>query len=547
VPPQPSDSLRNTPGLIPVAAGRTTRQWLRRGVATALAVFLILGVLAVWISVRSASVTDTLMDRRSPAVTDAVRLEAALINQETGIRGYGLSGQREFLQPYTDGVVQEQEAIADLRKLVAGDTEGIADLDRVVDDAKAWQSSFAQPVAAAAADAVTPLATERAADAKTRFDTLRSALATQQTHLQTIRDSALRTLRDVDTLREWVLTAIAAVILLLALLVVEGFRRGVTAPLAILSADARRVAQGDLDHPLTPTGTADLRQLGADVEDMRQRLVGELESVAGARRQLDEQAAALRRSNQELEQFAYVASHDLQEPLRKVAGFCQLLQRRYGDVLDARADQYIEYAVDGAHRMQALILDLLAFSRLDRNSEQHTDVDLEQVFAIALDALSLAVTEAGALVTHDPLPTVAGDSTQLGILFQNLISNAVKFREPAGQSQVHVTAARDGDWWSLAISDNGIGVRPEHAEKVFVMFQRLHSRESYPGNGIGLAICRRIVDLHGGTITVDADHSPGLRITFTLPASKPAAETVLDEESKDPDLLVSGPEGEPRP
>jgi light-regulated signal transduction histidine kinase (bacteriophytochrome) len=252
---------------------------------------------------------------------------------------------------------------------------------------------------------------------------------------------------------------------------------------------------------------------------MRTRLVEELEFSEAARVMLDEQAADLKRSNAELEQFAYVASHDLQEPLRKVSSFTQLLHRRYGGQLDERADQYIGFAVDGANRMQTLINDLLAFSRVGRVHHDHEAVDLEVVLGRTLDTLSVAVEESGAEITHDPLPSVLGDTTQLSMLWQNLLSNAIKFRDPDRPPRIHVSAVADGEDWEFAVSDNGIGVAPEFHEKVFVLFQRLHTKDAYPGTGIGLSMCKKVVEFHGGTIRIDPGHEPGARVVFTLPAA----------------------------
>jgi light-regulated signal transduction histidine kinase (bacteriophytochrome) len=282
------------------------------------------------------------------------------------------------------------------------------------------------------------------------------------------------------------------------------------------------VAGGEFDHAITASGPADLRRLAEVVEQMRRRLADEIHDKERAQQELDAQAADLRRSNSELEQFAYVASHDLQEPLRKVASFCQLLQRRYAPQLDERAGQYIEFAVDGANRMQTLINDLLAFSRVGRLHANHVPVDLERVLAQTLDSLSLAIEESGAEVTHDPLPTVTGDGTQLGMLFQNLVSNAIKFRSPDRPPRIHVEARLADGVWHLAVADNGIGIDPEFVQKVFVIFQRLHTRDAYPGNGIGLAMCKKIVEFHGGTIEVDTSHHPGTRLAFTMPEADPA-------------------------
>ena len=496
----------------------TTRRWLSVGVAVSLTVLLVLGLLGFWALDRAASVTDTMVNHSSPALITAVRLESAMLDQETGIRGYGLSGQTSFLDPYTEGLVDEKAAVARLRTLSAGDAVATADLDAVLARVKTWQDDIASPIAAAPPGGPVALAAQRSDQGKDEFDAIRAAAAVQQAHLQTANDSAKRQLQTAQSQRDWVFTAVALVILLLSALVVAGLRRGVTTPLERLSRDVREVGAGEFAHAVTATtGPADLRRLAEDVELMRRRLADELAFSDQARARLDEQADELRRSNGELEQFAYVASHDLQEPLRKVASFCQLLQRRYADKLDERADQYIAFAVDGANRMQTLINDLLAFSRVGRMHKEYAPVDLEQVFTGTVDALSIAVEESGAVITHDPLPVLTADSTQIGMLFQNLIGNAIKFRDPDRTPEIHLSAVQDGDRWQFAVQDNGIGIGTEFADRVFVIFQRLHTKEAYPGNGIGLAMCKKIVEFHGGTIAVDPDTERGTRISFTLP------------------------------
>jgi light-regulated signal transduction histidine kinase (bacteriophytochrome) len=270
-----------------------------------------------------------------------------------------------------------------------------------------------------------------------------------------------------------------------------------------------------------------------DVEAMRSELVSALESArssqATATRQaadLDAQQGELLRSNAELEQFAYVASHDLQEPLRKVASFCQLLEKRYGDQLDDRGRQYIGFAVDGAKRLQVLINDLLTFSRVGRADDERFRMRLPMDVALdsALAALSTTIEETGAVIERpEKLPAVLGDATLLAMLWQNLIANAIKFRSPERSPLVRIPPAVEEDGkLQFSIEDNGIGIPPEFAEKVFIIFQRLHGRDVYPGTGIGLALCKRIVEHHGGEISLDPDFAQGTRICFTLPRIEPA-------------------------
>jgi PAS domain S-box-containing protein len=220
----------------------------------------------------------------------------------------------------------------------------------------------------------------------------------------------------------------------------------------------------------------------------------------------------LNRSNEELEQFAYIASHDLQEPLRMVASYTQLLSKRYKGKLDSDADEFIAFAVDGASRMQRLIQDLLAYSRVGTKGNDLRDTSSEEALEQALINLRGAIEASGAQVTHDPLPTVLADEMQLVQLFQNLVGNAIKYQNP-GVPRIHISAARNGGkQWTFSIKDNGLGIDPQYFEKIFGMFQRLHKREEFAGTGVGLAICKKIVERHGGSISVESQ--PGQGSTF---------------------------------
>ena len=246
-------------------------------------------------------------------------------------------------------------------------------------------------------------------------------------------------------------------------------------------------------------------------EDIRERKQAEV--------QLKAHAEELIRSNRELEQFAYVASHDLQEPLRTVTGFAQLLKRRYQGKLGGDAEDFINYINDGVQRMKSLIEDLLSYSRVQRADTVLKEVSMDTVLASALANLGSAIHAAGAMVTRNPLPTVAVDERQFVQLFQNLIGNALKFRS-SEPPQVHIEATREDQYWLFTVADNGIGIDAEMAERVFVLFQRLHTRDHYEGNGIGLTICKKIVELHGGRIWVQPTPAgaTGTVFHFTLPA-----------------------------
>jgi PAS domain S-box-containing protein len=238
-----------------------------------------------------------------------------------------------------------------------------------------------------------------------------------------------------------------------------------------------------------------------------------------AEEQIEQYAADLQRSNQDLEQFAHVVSHDLREPARMVKGFLELLEGQYGDQLDPKAREYVNYAADGAQRMQEMIRGLLDLSRVDTRGEELTPTDARVVLERTLRSLEPAIEDAAARVTYDPLPTVLADQAQLAQVFQNLIANAIKFHKEDQSPRVHISAEREGDEWVFSVEDNGIGIDPKQAPRIFQIFQRLHTRDEYEGMGIGLALCKRIVERHGGHIWVESDVVDGSTFYFTLPSA----------------------------
>ena len=260
-----------------------------------------------------------------------------------------------------------------------------------------------------------------------------------------------------------------------------------------------------------------LSPLHTESEALIVSIIRDITSRKQAEERLRASAAELERSNRELEQFAYVASHDLQEPLRMVASYTQLLARRYQGKLDADADEFIGFAVDGARRMQELINDLLTYSRVGSRALELRAVEANRTVDRAIGDLGEAIRDSGASVTRDDLPTVRADATQLEQLFQNLIANGIKFRRPEVPPDLHVSATRARAAWSFAVHDNGIGIEAQYLDRIFVLFQRLHSRAQYPGTGIGLAICKKIVERHGGTMSVQSRPGQGTTFEFTLP------------------------------
>ncbi|HEY4742606.1 MAG TPA: PAS domain S-box protein [Candidatus Acidoferrales bacterium] len=277
---------------------------------------------------------------------------------------------------------------------------------------------------------------------------------------------------------------------------------------------ARRKDGSDfpIEIMLSPLESAEGILVTAAIRDITARKAGEANLLV--------KVQELKRSNEELGQFAYIASHDLQEPLRMVASYTQLLSRRYKGKLDADADEFISFAVDGASRMQRLIQDLLAYSRVGTKGKDLLNTSSEEALQQALINLRGAIEESSALVTHDPLPAVMADEMQLVQLFQNLVGNAIKYQNP-GTPRIHVSAVRSvGKKWIFSVKDNGLGIDPQYFERIFGMFQRLHKREEFAGTGIGLAICKKIVERHGGSISVESRPGQGATFRFSLAAGE---------------------------
>jgi signal transduction histidine kinase len=471
-----------------------------------------------------ASARDRVVNKIDPAAFGTSQLGVAYLNQETGVRGYALSARPTFLAPYTEGLAQERRQVSALRRLLSGIPAASADLTQVTARAGIWRARYAEPTIRQVRATGKPVTGTTTNQGKAEFDALRAALAGLQADLASERRQAVAGLNGSATTLNAICLGIGVSLLVILIVLAFSLEISVIRPLSRLAADARTVADGDFTHHVDPGGPQEVRTVGIDVNRMRERILAELSAVRAAHTSLEATHASLeartedlQRSNAELEQFAYVASHDLQEPLRKVASFCQLLQRRYAGRLDEKADQYIEHAVDGAKRMQQLINDLLAFSRVGRTAQRREEVSCAVLLAQAWANLGPAVRASHATIEVGDLPVVLGETSLLTAVFQNLLSNALKF---AGEQapRISVSARREGEQWLFSFSDNGIGIPAEYAERIFVIFQRLHDRAAYPGTGIGLAMCRKIIEYHGGRIWLDTTVTSGARFCFTLPA-----------------------------
>ncbi len=523
-----------------VALADAARRWpLSRTIGVALLILLLFSVAAMVAGgVALVSLHDSrtrLLDTIDPAATQAQLLDTAMINQETGVRGYALSAQQDFLQPYNQGMAQERAAVKTLQGFLGQLPKGTsASLESVTAQAHFWRTHYAEPTISHINQTKKPFISPTVLAGKADFDALRARIGLLERDIADARAQAVATLNDDAAVLDAVFITVAIGLAVIVVLLAIGLRATAIKPIHRLATEARRVADGDFSHEVRVTGPREVTNLAADVNTMRERILQELGATQEANAILQEHTAELERSNSELEQFAYIASHDLQEPLRKVASFTQLLQRRYAGQLDARADQYIEFAVDGAKRMQALINDLLSYSRVGRSTREPSLVSSEAALSQARNNLASQMEESGATVESGHLPLVLAELTLLTAVFQNLLSNALKF-SGGKPPRVVITTSRDDQFWLFSFSDNGIGVEPEYAERIFVIFQRLHERTAYPGTGIGLAMTRKIIEYFGGKIWLDTTYTGGSRFLFTLPIPAETMDTDSPGNEEIPD------------
>nr|WP_232831956.1 sensor histidine kinase [Nocardiopsis sp. FIRDI 009] len=540
-------------------AGPRASWSLRRRVTsllTVVAVVLVTAVSVITLAALNARDSLTLqVDSLTPTVNAVEQTRSAYLSQDHALRGYILTQDREFLEPYMAANVTLLDNRADLARLAEDNPAVASNIEDLLAAGEQWTTEFAEPVLEQVSNGETP-SQEDLQNGRVLFLELNRVSDATDQQLRSEIDEARTGLTTATQQVVALLVLVGLVVVFLSVFLWVMLQQWVLRPLEELAGHMRQVSEGYYAHRISLHGPPEIVRLGQDVDAMRERIVHDLDAVASARRALQEQstllehqAEELRRSNLELEQFAYVASHDLQEPLRKVASFCQLLQRRYHGQLDERADSYIDFAVEGAKRMQTLINDLLAFSRVGRTKD-FASVDLDVALGDALSSLSTRLEEAGAEVTSDPLPTVQGDRTLLTQVFFNLVGNAVKFRAEE-DPRVHISVERSGDEWVFCCADNGIGIEPQYAERIFVIFQRLHTRDKYTGTGIGLAMCKKIVEFHGGRIWLDVDDGSqdtgrtGTRICWSLPADPDedvTADTAGTVEDVDDDIGDEGAE-----
>jgi signal transduction histidine kinase len=457
-------------GLLSFRAGRlnelSPEVKLVAGFGLAFATLIAIGIVQHR-SIQALIETDGWVVRTHAAQTELVAAYSDLQQAESGMRGYVATAEEEYLTQQDAGIARSAEHLQALGSLVVGDSQQQRNLDRLVSLA-GRKTALMQRVAALRRDQGFAAASQELGKGEglrlmNELQLLVDAMEARQNSLLEVREAA----SEAGARKANHVTALGSLLALALVLAASWISRRD-------ALERRRAEQA-----------------------------------------LKKYAADLARSNADLEQFAYVASHDLQEPLRMVASFTQLLAQRYRGKLGSDAEDFIGYAVDGARRMQVLLNDLLAYSRVGTRGKELVPTESEAALKAALTNLMKSIEETGATVTHDPLPAVMADETQLCQVFQNLVGNALKFHgsEPL---RIHVSAQPEDGRWRFSVRDNGIGIDPQNAERIFVIFQRLHRGPQYPGTGLGLAISKRIVERHGGRIWVESELGKGATFYFTL-------------------------------
>jgi signal transduction histidine kinase len=514
---------------------RPRRSWtLRRriGLSFVLVGVTLAGLVAVVVlsTVAFVSAGNRVVYRWQPAVIATQRLLTDLVDEVASVRGYALGHDPGAIADYESYRDDQRTHTSRLRSLLGADRQLQHLLDGFDSRAAHWQATVADPVLREiAANDPRGLQLIRIAVRQRLFTPVRTAADTLSAAVNRRAEVARRDRRTWGIVFVIAVSLTGLILFVIAVAIWRGLHRWILEPVDRLGRQTRKVSGGETYLQIEPDGPVEFAALGRDVESMRLQISGQLARAEEVQEQLRLRGAELARSNDDLQQFAYVASHDLSEPLRKVANFCQLLERHYADQLDDRARQYIDFAVDGAKRMQALISDLLALARVGRTTDEFVAVPLDAALDDALTNLAAKIEQSGATVERSgPLPTIQGDRSLLVSLLENLVGNGVKYRREGVPPAIRVSAELNADdsMWTFTVRDNGIGIDEQYAERIFAVFQRLHVRDSYGGTGIGLALCRKIVEFHGGRIWLaHVESGEGAAFVFTLPEGAVLAES----------------------
>jgi signal transduction histidine kinase len=503
-------------------------------------------VLLVLVGLSAASFTTTVANQAAAeSVLHTVRVIALadetladLVDMESGYRGFLLSGSEEFLQPFEVGRGEYPQNLAALRQETADRPEQVARWDEIAERAERWQSEVIEPRMAIRRQAPpgAPLPADlsvlvASGEGKRQFDGIRQVFSAAVAEEQRILEA--RNAQAAATGRALLVTLIGGTALgiLLALGVAVLLTRDITGAMGRLAVTAQQVAAGDLSRRIALRRRDEIGATAAAFDRMADQLASTID-------ELSRQKVELERSNRELQDFASVASHDLQEPLRKVQAFGDRLVARYGAVLPPEGHDYLARMQDAAGRMSTLINDLLQFSRVTTRAQPFVAVNLGEVARRVVADLEVRIAESGGRVEVGDLPTIEADPSQMRQLLQNLIANGLKFHRPGVPPRVTVeaevveapepngTAGAGEGLVHLWVTDNGIGFDEKYLDRIFTIFQRLHGRGEYPGTGVGLAVCRKIVERHGGTITARSAPGQGATFMVTLPVGQPSREAM---------------------
>jgi signal transduction histidine kinase len=450
------------------------------GLATALAVLLLVAALS-YLSLAQTGEDGEWVTHTHLVLEKLDDIQTSLLDAETGERGYLIAAEDWYLSPFQRGRDAAMEEVKEVRALTADNPNERTALGSLEPLITAKLANLEEAMRSRKQKGwVTRAAAVREASGKELMDQIRLAIAVMKTEEDRLLVLRLAELKASS--RRTRLVIIVGEALGFFFLLVAGDQ---------VQKEMNKLAQAE----------AEVRTFNAELAE---RTV-----------ELAERAKELERSNMELQQFAYVASHDLQEPLRTISSFTQLLSKRYHDKLDEKAQEFIGFAVEGCQRMYALINDLLTFSRVGSQGQPLVPLACDAVLDRVLKSLAIAIEDSRAVITREPLPVVLADEMQLSQMFQNLVGNAIKF---GGESvpRIHITCERNGKVWKIGVCDHGIGIAAEHKERIFVIFQRLHTKTAYAGTGIGLAICKKIAERHGGRIWVEPTEGGGSTFFFTM-------------------------------
>lgn len=430
-------------------------------------------------------------------------LSSSLNNVETGRRGYVLTEETNYLETYNTEIQSTKEAIETVRQLIRDNLKQKRTLEQL-------EPIVAQKLALSE-QSIDLIQQKQSTTAAQRTLSQQGIISQQLIQAKLAEmDAQERTLLQQRT------AATDKSVQTIFVLIVVGYCLSFSLLLGVYFLLQRQIRDRKKAEAALIEANKQLESKIQEHTEVNAILQKEIVRRLAVQQKLEQLARSLKHSNQELEQFAYVASHDLQEPLRAVTSYTQMLSRKYQNNLDEKADKYINYIVDGATRMQQLINDLLTYSRVGRQKLELTTTDCNAVLEQIFRNLQVTIMESNGVITYDSLPTVMADTAQLTQLFQNLIANALKYHGE-DPPKVHISATRQEAEWVFSVQDNGIGIDPQYAERIFIIFQRLHTRRSYPGTGIGLAICKKIVELHKGRIWVESQPGAGTTFLFTIP------------------------------